>query len=190
MRVPGRFAIVAVMAAAAVLGPTASHAMDPGAPMVVEHYDIRGTTWEELKRQIDSTGPEGSWGNANTRIQYKFQMTQPAGGPCAVTSVQVEANAKVSLPRWVNRNEGSASLQETWDSAYRALELHERGHVQINVDGKLELERALKAVSAQPTCDETKKVAHQVADRIISDVAQRQDKYDADTDHGRRQQRQ
>ena len=184
-----RTAIVAAMAAAMSLGPTASNANDPGAAMEVEHYDIRGTTWEELVRQIDSKGPEGSWGNAHTTIQYKFQMTQPAGGACAVTSVQTDANAKVSLPRWVNRSDGSASLQETWDSAYRSLELHERGHVQINLDGTRELERALKAVSPQATCDETKKQAHQVADRILSAVAQRQDKYDADTDHGRRQQR-
>lgn len=161
--------------------------INPSTHVEVEHYDVRGTTWEELVRQIDSKGPEGFWGNANTQIHYKFEMRQPAGGACAVTSVQTEANTKVRLPSWANRYEGPPSLQAYWDNAYRSLDLHERGHVQISLEGTKELERALNAVPAQPTCDAMKKEVHSVADRILSAIAQRQVTYDAETDHGRRQ---
>ncbi len=70
----------------------------------------------------------------------------------------------------------------------RSLERHERGHVQISLDSASELERTLKALPEQATCDALKALAgHQVAERILAEHSSKQDAYDVETDHGRRQ---
>lgn len=163
-----------------------SLAIHPDARMKVEYYDIRGTSWEALRRQIDAKGPEGWWGMTNSGTRYEISA-QPAGGQCAVEWVKVTSDARVRLPSWANRFEGSARLQSYWDGAFRTLDLHERGHVEINLEGSKEIERALKAIEPQPTCDAVIAEARRRFTDIRAAVARRQQDYDADTDHGRRQ---
>jgi len=158
----------------------------PNANIQVEHYDIRGTSWEILKQEIGSKGPEGWWGTAHTRIQYELK-TRVTDDGCKVESVRATADAKVRLPMWRNRYEGPPDLQSYWDSAYRSLDLHERGHVQINLDGAKEMERALNAIPLQLTCGAIEAEAKQRADAVRFEVSARQVSYDRETEHGRRQ---
>ncbi|HEX4779345.1 MAG TPA: DUF922 domain-containing protein, partial [Usitatibacter sp.] len=97
------------------------------------------------------------------------------------------SNARVRLPDWVNRFEGARSLQVYWDSVYRSLDLHERGHVQISLEGAKDMERALNEIPEQPTCEAVTAEAHRRAQQVWSMVQRRQMAYDAETDHGRRQ---
>jgi predicted secreted Zn-dependent protease len=158
----------------------------PNANIQVEHYDIRGTSWEVLRQEIGSKGPEGWWGTAHTRIKYELK-TRVTDEGCKVESVRASADAKVRLPMWRNRYEGTPDLQTYWDGAYRSLDLHERGHVQINLDGAKEMERALNAIPQRPTCGAIDAEARQRADAVRSEVSGRQISYDRETDHGRRQ---
>jgi len=160
--------------------------INPSHSLRVEHYEIRGTTWPQLQREIDSKGPEGWWGTANTQIRYELEWKPSAGG-CKVTSVRTTADARIRLPQWANRFDGPAKLQAYWDNVYRSLDLHERGHVQISLDGAKELERALHAIPEQPTCDAVAAEAKRTYHRIGAALRERQVTYDAETDHGRNQ---
>ena len=160
--------------------------INPSLAVSTEHYEIRGTSWEELRREIDLKGPRGWTGMASSRIGYDVK-TRPEKAGCAVASAQARAETKVQLPAWGNRFEGPRPLQVHWDQVYRTLDLHERGHVAINVEGAKDLERALKAIEPQATCDAVMAEARKRAESVWRAVAQRQSEYDADTDHGRRQ---
>lgn len=166
----------------AVGGPS----INPSSSLKVDHYEVRGTTWAVLEREIGSKGPEGWWGNANTQIGYELD-SKPAGGACRVASAHVKADARIHLPSWANRYEGSAKLQAQWDSVYRSLDLHERGHVQISLDGAKEMERALNSIPEQPTCDAVAAEGRRRAEQVWAAVARRQAAYDAETQHGRNQ---
>jgi len=163
-----------------------STTINPDARMQVEYYDVRGTTWEALRGQIDSKGPEGWWGVTNSGTSYRIGA-KPAGGQCVVDWVKVTSDARVRLPEWVNRFEGPRRLQVQWDSVFRTLDLHERGHVEINLQGSREIERALKSIEPQPTCDAVIAEAKRRFTELRATIARRQANYDAETDHGRRQ---
>lgn len=163
-------------------------AINPGASQRTEHYEIRGTTWPELREQIGAKGPEGFWGSAATGIGYELRA-RPSPQGCAVVpeSVRASSEAVIRLPRWANRHEGPVSLQSYWDNVYRSLDLHERGHVRINFDGAKELERAIHALPPQASCEMVEPAAKRVADEVRARVARRQADYDLETNHGRRQ---
>jgi predicted secreted Zn-dependent protease len=74
-----------------------------------------------------------------------------------------------------------------WDQVYRSLDLHERGHVAINVEAAKDLERALKAIEPQPTCEALLAEARRLAQLAWRAAARRQTEYDADTNHGQNQ---
>ena len=168
------------------VSPPGGPSINPSHTITVEHYEIRGNTWPQLQREIDAKGPEGWWGNANTQIAYELEWKPTAGG-CRITSVRVKADARIRLPQWANRFEGPASLQAYWDNVYRSLDLHERGHVRISLEGAKELERALREVPELPTCDAVSAEARRTYERIGSALKQRQVAYDAQTNHGRDQ---
>lgn len=160
-------------------GPTVM----PGTSMKVEYYDIRGTTWEALMNELRAKGPEGWWGNAGTAIGWKAtsRMT-PAG--CVMEGLRLDADSTMHLPRWANRFEGSAALQSQWDTAFRALEYHERGHVQISLESARQMERELRAIPPQPTCAELEALSKAITQRIVAEHRQRQTLYDAENQHG------
>ena len=160
--------------------------INPSSSIRVEHYDIRGTTWPALVREIDSKGPEGFWGSASSPIRYHFEAT-PSPGGCRAAAVRVTTDARVRLPSWGNRYEGSASLQAQWDSSYRSLDLHERGHVQISLEGAKEVERVLNSLPEQPTCEALAAEGRRRAQEVLATVSRRQLAYDAQTNHGRDQ---
>jgi predicted secreted Zn-dependent protease len=158
----------------------------PDATMSNDYYDIRGTTLPDLRREIQGKGPEGWWGMAHTRMTYRL-TTRPVEEGCAVDTVRATADAKVHLPRWANRHEGSRAAQDEWDSVIRTLDLHERGHVQLSLDGAKELERSLLAIPRAASCDLINAEAKRRYEAVMSIVHRKQSTYDAETDHGRKQ---
>jgi predicted secreted Zn-dependent protease len=162
--------------------------INPSAEVKTEYYDIRGTTWEELKREIDAKGPEGWWGTAQSSIGYKIGLREDkASGQCIPHSIQATVASKVRLPAWANRFEGNTRLQGYWDNVLRTLDLHERGHVKISFEGAQEIERALKAIAPRADCSELMGEADRTVREIRERVARRQAMYDDATDHGRQQ---
>jgi predicted secreted Zn-dependent protease len=165
---------------------TGGSSIYPDATSSNDYYDIRGTTVADLRREIQGKGPEGWWGMAHTRMTYRITMRKADEG-CAVDTVRASADAKVRLPRWANRHEGSRAAQDEWDTIIRTLDLHERGHVQISLDGAKELERSLREIPPAPSCDLIDAEAKRRFGVVTNLVHRRQATYDSDTDHGRNQ---
>src|SRR5512138_2650488 len=47
--------------------------INPALAISTEHYEIRGTSWEELRREIDAKGPRGWTGMASGRLGYDLK---------------------------------------------------------------------------------------------------------------------
>jgi predicted secreted Zn-dependent protease len=159
-------------------------AVNPSTSLRIEYYDIRGATYAELEREIARKGPEGRWwGDAATPIGFEVTSKRAPEG-CAIGTARVFADSTVRLPRWANRHDGDRRTQEQWDSAFRTLDLHERGHVQISLDTARDLERALREIPPAATCDAVIAEAKARAQALNARERQRQASYDRDTNHG------
>ena len=162
-----------------------SASVNPDASVETQYYKICATNYPALLASIKARGPEGWWGTACTKITCQMTTRTTAAG-CAVQSVRASAASKVSLPRWSNRHEAPARLQEHWDGNFRSLELHERGHVQISLAGARDLERAILQLPPQASCallqGEAKRHQESLCLRRERQVA-----YDLETDHGLKQ---
>ena len=164
-------------------GPT----ITPSTSIKYEHFDVRGVTFNELMREISRNGPHGGrWGMAGTRISYRITAKVLPEG-CVVRAVQTSADSRVWMPRWVNRHEAARDVQERWDGAYRSVELHERGHVQISLDIARDLERRLKAIQPQASCDALDAEARRTWEELDRRERERQAQYDSETEHGLKQ---
>ena len=158
--------------------------INPGANVRTEHYDIRGTTIDELMREVGSKGPEGGWsGMTTSRLSFNLSWSPTKKG-CKVDSAHVNYDAKIRLPNWVNRFDGSPQVQQQWDGIYRSLDLHERGHVQITMQGAQEMERQLYGIGEQPNCELLQQMAKERSQQVWAGNEQRQRTYDAETNHG------
>ncbi|HLX23089.1 MAG TPA: DUF922 domain-containing protein [Usitatibacter sp.] len=169
-----------------IKSPTGGPQIKPNANLEIVHYDIRGATWEALRREMQAKGPEGGWGASEKRISYKYLTRQTQKG-CAIDAVTVYADSAISLPNWVDRYNAPVSLQDWWDAASRSIDMHERTHVQFTLDAARDLERVLKTMPDQPTCEGLNALAVQQYTQILADHDQKQRDYDARTDHGWRE---
>ena len=161
--------------------------INPATSMTNVYFDVRGVTYAELMREIGTLGPHGGrWGMAGTRIQYKLQARQDPQG-CAVADVSVSADSRVWLPRWTNRHEAPRDVQERWDGAYRSVELHERGHVQISLESARELERRIRQIPPAASCEALKAQAQRTWEEVYRRERERQVRYDRETEHGIKQ---
>lgn len=75
-------------------------------------------------------------------------------------------------------------MQERWDGAYRSVELHERGHVQISVDTARELERRLRQIAPGPSCENVQSQATRLWQELHARERELQVNYDRETHHG------
>ena len=157
--------------------------INPVASLRVQHYQVKGTTTADLLGEIRAKGPDGWWGTAHTRITYLLTTRQTRDG-CAVDTVRALANSHVRLPLWVNRYEAPVATQTYFDRAFRSLDYHERGHVQISLNGARELERSILSIPAQPTCEQLRAEAGKVNRAVLALVREQQTLYDLETNHG------
>ena len=152
----------------------------------IEYYDVTGATIDELRGQLRAKGVDGWAGTTWTEVKYEFTVRQDANG-CRIDSVNALFDARVRLPRWVNRAAAPALQQQAWDAWFPRLERHEQGHVRIGRDAAARIERVVWDTPAAASCGEVTAMAKARAQAVLADLARRQRDYDRRTDHGRRQ---
>ena len=162
---------------------TGGAGINPSTSMQTVYYDVSGLTLAELRRDIAKKGPEGFWGAASTKIAYNV-TTKPMPTGCVVDVIKTSADATVRLPRWRNRHDATVDMQQQVDVAFRSLELHERGHVQISLNAARQIERTVREVPPGPTCEAVASEATRRADAVLASSSREQQLYDSETDHG------
>ena len=146
---------VAFAAAMALMGlgpggsaaPTSSMEMSK-AQETIKYYDVRGSTIEELRREVYSRGPYDSTGQrfagwAEWRIRWWFDREQVPQG-CKISRAVTETDIEYTLPRWVDADNAQPELRERWDRFLEALTLHEQGHGELARALAAEIEFAIR----------------------------------------------
>ncbi|MEI8191893.1 MAG: DUF922 domain-containing protein, partial [candidate division NC10 bacterium] len=119
-----------------------------------KYYDVRGSTPEELTRQIDQLGPFNKWlgrnsiGKADCRILSPYKFIRNLLGECRLSSFGVNVDVAITLPRW--DQQGPPDLRARWSRAMRSVQSHEESHRAIAFRAANEVYRALHDLPPGP----------------------------------------
>jgi len=175
-------------------GGVAAPTSNIGSTRAVErahYYEVRGSTLEELRKDVYSRGPydkakgQRFAGWTEWRIKWWFSRHNVPQG-CAVGKAVTETEVSYTLPRWVDADRASPEVQSTWKRFVEALTLHEEGHDQLARELAERLELAIQDLPPEPTCEELDIRVNELANRMILEDRE-QEEYDRRTGHGHTQ---
>jgi predicted secreted Zn-dependent protease len=154
----------------------------------VERYAIEGTTAQDLRREMNTKGPQGTGGrrfDGYTRwyVSWRYQYKRTDGG-CAIASVATNVKSTITLPQWRNEDRADSATRAQWSRYLSALDLHEQGHRRHGVDAAHEIDAAIAAMPPAGSCDALGANANALGMRILQKYQQRDLDYDRDTNHG------
>ena len=158
------------------------------------YYDIYGTDESTLRSEMNQKGHHAGDGevyDAHTEwnIGWKYWFKQEKDS-CSVGSVRVTVMVKLNLPRWQDSSgaaQASESLRSKWKQFSEALLIHENIHKDYAITAGQEIHDAILRLPGSPGCDELKTKVSETGKIMVAGVATKNEKFDADTDHGRTQ---
>jgi predicted secreted Zn-dependent protease len=177
-----------------VLPPAPSAGAEPASkPGEAPIYDLKlaPKTWTSCKDAVtEFNGSEAAHTDTHFDSSFTGSTFQSNGGWTFDGITTVKTSLTVTLPDWVNIPPNDTAVRAAWQLAVDGLRKHEEGHVRISMESARQLSGALISGSGPSPV-----VAQQKAQQQFSQLLQkvratheaRQDQYDAQTDHGRKQ---
>lgn len=153
-------------------------------------YLVVGFTAAQLRMVLAARGPVRAGRHfaafTDWRVGWRYRV-EDQGQHCRIAEVAVDVSIQTVIPQWEPPRSAPASLVAGWDAFVSALELHERGHADI-ARGAGERVRTmlltLPTFQAREALDDAAAAAAQAA---LRDACAMDEKYDAETGHGRSQ---
>ncbi len=123
-------------------------------------------------------------GYTHWEISWHLRWAEAAGGYCRLIQSQTTLRITISLPRLYGAtNQRSREFLKI----LTGLRIHELGHASIAEDAARAIDAALDTVPQTPGCGALEAAANLKAQRLLDEYGAKQVRYDAVTDHGRRQ---
>ena len=150
----------------------------------VGYYNVKGSTFEELDREIALHGPEVKGvGNAIAAASIKMipridYILRDEG--CVVTHVRIRVDAKVTLPRLAQKSRVSKKVRGAFSNMQNYAKLHESVHVSIADQFAEKAERAIRQIKPTPTCKALKAKITAVYSKILKQHQRAQQQFDRD----------
>jgi len=151
----------------------------------IKKYNVSGDSVEQLVVDLDAKGVEGGWGHTRYDWQYTF-TSKETDSQFKVATVNVTTKVVITMPNWPGYSSAGACLKASWDGMYKSLRNHENGHVERGKGVAAELKAALLAVPPQGSGEDLQAELESAASNVVAANKTIQDKYDTDTDHGRK----
>jgi len=188
-------ALIGVVNGLAVAAPFAWRWLklrEPSAPAAVEvvvkdtlsHYAIRGSTAEELKREMARKGPARYWASTRYFIEPVYKETVLPDGRCAMAMGKVSFDVTIRMPKLGVFHGAPACLESRFETLYSRLLEHEMEHRSIGLDAAKAYAKAMDGIGPQSTCDALEAKAYEVLRGIVREYDYMQSRFDRNTDHG------
>lgn len=149
----------------------------------IEYYDVAGADGGALLSSLAQRGPKGFHGLTDWEFRYDYRVAPTPEGTCRVTGVRTAVTGRILLPRWVDEPKAPTALRQAWATYMDALMKHEEGHMATGQS----LTRALQSdigAATGPDCKTLRTDVERLAQGLINDHQARDQRYDADTQHG------
>jgi predicted secreted Zn-dependent protease len=145
----------------------------------IVYYDIKGSTENELRDQLNKLGPtgyDGYKGDATTEWYIRWNWPGYGSDSCDLGAAIISHDIKVILPRWTPPVNTSRDLRAKWATYVTQLALHEKGHVEHVLENFPAVVEAIKG----GTCESADIIGLDMLDQL----RQHDIDYDAVTHHG------
>ena len=162
----------------------------PKLKQIFRYYGVTGMTKEDIIFQLNTKGPVKygqryraytSW---NIEWDHKVELR---GGKCYLNSINTTLNVSFRLPHWANRDKAPKELSDKWDLYIKNLTNHEYGHRDYGMAAAVKIEKDLKNVPPQDTCESFQAELKKEAKAITNNAHLMEAEYDLKTQHGRTQ---
>lgn len=148
-------------------------------------YTVTGNNVDQLIEDLNKKGIDGGWGNTKFSWSWSYQGNEK-NNIFKVSSVKVETTYTITLPSWKGYDKASKCLKDSWDSMYSSLKKHEKRHVGIGKDVDKKIKEAILKLPGSESEASLKVAVDSAAKGIVDANKSDQDKFDTDTDHGRK----
>jgi predicted secreted Zn-dependent protease len=154
-----------------------------------DYYSVNARPDRPLGAQLTEASPirehgRKFHGHTKWNVRWRFDWDQFNDGFCRITGVSTTLQTVITLPKLTSASE-QQSLR--FDRYMQALREHELGHHRIGKEAAHAIDAALHEVRAARNCDALKSVAHAAARRTLDYFVDKNQQYDRETEHGRRQ---
>lgn len=151
------------------------------------YYTVTGATLQEIHQSFRQARPWRATGGHDGftvwNVNWRFS-TAHNGSACRVSTFSTATTINITLPRWAAATNTAESVRAEWDRYIQALGKHEYGHAQFALAAAAEIQKRVKEVSQDPSCDSLKQRINSLCDGIVQKYKQMDAAYDQRTEHG------
>lgn len=150
-----------------------------------QRYSLRGSTAWELGEDLRRRRPRDERFTGWTRWRLRWRI-DPArqGARCHPGPVDVTLELTTVLPSWTPPADADPRLVEAFGSYLEALEEHEAAHGALAERTAHRIRDVLQDLEPTESCDDIRALAHATGHAEVSRLRQRNESYDALTNHG------
>jgi predicted secreted Zn-dependent protease len=149
----------------------------------IEYYDVTGSTISEIGYEFKQKGPVGhntGRRHAATTVVRTSVSVVSSSTYCKPSDFIIDLHIRQIFPNWINRHQGSSSLQRKWDEWIKAVVDHENVHRDEAVMVINEYYNTLRNISSW-NCYNMQEQAMTELKKSLNKLYE----YDRITDHGR-----
>jgi len=166
-------------------GARALPPLPPGVTAVVTDltYSVTGTTVPEISLSLGRAAAKALGGRGvglhTSRLGVSYQWEQQEVY-CKITSVFIELESSIQVPRWTDRGAADFTLIVMWNRYVTALLDHEYTHREYLYRRATDLTRELYRIES-PTCSSIQAMARSTETRIRDQYRRLNEQFDEET---------
>ncbi|WP_193227854.1 DUF922 domain-containing Zn-dependent protease [Aureimonas psammosilenae] len=147
------------------------------------YFTLRGTTLEQLDRELNRKGPTAGGGNDRhpgaTQVKFGGTVTYlPNGGVCRISRVDFNLKLVKILPRWTPPKSASASTVIVWRTLAEDIARHEEDHAKIAREYLRRMEAAVRNLGPRRDCDAMEAAVNATTSRYLRQHERAQKDFD------------
>ena len=153
------------------------------------YYSVYGYNYTQLGDQVRQCGPKvdgTSYGGVtNYNLSWNYE-TKPEINSCSILNPVVGAKVDIYLPKW-QQAKGYSYADSNWQHYIDVLSAHENQHKAMDLAGGQNLYNQFLGVGTKATCQEVADIADNLAQKALTNIANQNRDFDAETNHGANQ---
>lgn len=150
------------------------------------YYAVTGSDLREIHQSMRSSRPRQTGGHDGFtvwNVSWRFS-TVYNGTVCRVNGFSTTTAITITLPRWTAPTNAADTVKAEWARYIQALGQHEYGHAQFAMVAAGEIQKGVRALGDDPSCDSLKQRVSSLCDGTLQKYKGLDAAYDQRTNHG------
>lgn len=151
------------------------------------YYAVTGSDLREIHQSFRAARPSRETGGHDGftvwNVSWRFN-TFYNGSVCRLSGFSTTTTITIALPRWIVPTNATDTLKAEWARYIKALGQHEYGHAQLALGAAGEIQKRIREVTEDPSCDSLNQRVSGVCEGIMQKYKDFDAAYDQRTNHG------